>query len=113
MLFNSIEFVVFFILVVTLIFTIKKQKFQHTLLLLASYFFFYYSSNYLITLLIFTTVWDFYFGKLIFETNRWLRGWDGNYQGRKQPTAAYVWMVKGTDKYGKVIEKKGTVLLLR
>ena len=52
-------------------------------------------------------------GKLIFETNRWLRGWDGNYQGRKQPTAAYVWMVKGTDKYGKVIEKKGTVLLLR
>ena len=53
------------------------------------------------------------YGKLIFQTNRWLRGWDGNYQGRKQPNGAYVWMIKGKDKFGKVIEKKGSVLLLR
>ena len=53
------------------------------------------------------------YGKLIFQTNRWLRGWDGNFQGRKQPSGAYVWMVKGSDKFGKPIEKKGTVILLR
>ena len=30
-------------------------------------FFFYYSSNYLIVLLIFTTIWDFYFGNFIYN----------------------------------------------
>lgn len=65
MLFNTIDFVIFFIVVLSTIVTIKNRKFQHLFLLLASYFFFYYSSNYLITLLIFTTVWDFYFGKAI------------------------------------------------
>ena len=53
------------------------------------------------------------YGKLIFETNRFMRGWDGNYQGRKQPTGTYIWTIKGTDKFGKIIEKKGTVILLR
>jgi len=47
---------------------VKNRKFQHTFLLLASYFFFYYSSNYLITLLIYTTIWDFYLGKLIWKS---------------------------------------------
>ena len=37
-------------------------------MLAASYFFFYYTSNYLITLLIFTTIWDFYFGQIIYKT---------------------------------------------
>jgi len=46
---------------------IKHRRFQHIFLLGASYFFFYYTSNYLITLLIFTTIWDFYFGKMIFN----------------------------------------------
>ena len=53
------------------------------------------------------------YGKLLFQTNRWLRGWDGNFQGRIQPTGTYVWMVKGIDKNGEIIEKKGTVILLR
>lgn len=48
---------------------IKKRQFQHVFLLAASYFFFYYSSNYLITLLIFTTVWDFYLGNQIFRAD--------------------------------------------
>lgn len=51
----------------TTITIIKHRKFQHLFILFASYFFFYYSSNYLITLLIFTTIWDFYFGKLIYN----------------------------------------------
>ncbi|PIN82266.1 MAG: alginate O-acetyltransferase, partial [Nitrosopumilales archaeon CG11_big_fil_rev_8_21_14_0_20_33_24] len=66
MLFNTIDFVVFFIVFLTLIQVIKNRNFHHLFLLLASYFFFYYSSNYLIILLIFTTIWDFYFGNMIY-----------------------------------------------
>ena len=67
MIFNTIDFVIFFIAVCTTIVIVKNRKFQHLFLLGASYFFFYYSSNYLITLLIFTTIWDFYLGKAIFN----------------------------------------------
>lgn len=52
------------------------------------------------------------FGQLVFQTNRWLKGWDGTYQGAKQPSGTYIWMIKGTDKDGKIIEKQGTVMLL-
>ena len=69
MLFNTIDFVIFFIVVLTTFVAIKRRTFHHIFLLAASYFFFYYSSNYLITLLIFTTVWDFYFGQLIYKTD--------------------------------------------
>ena len=68
MLFNTIDFVIFFITVVTVLIIIKNRKFQQLFLLASSYFFFYYSSNYLITLLIYTTIWDFYFGRKIWET---------------------------------------------
>jgi D-alanyl-lipoteichoic acid acyltransferase DltB (MBOAT superfamily) len=68
MLFNTIDFVIFFIVVLTTLAVVKKRKFQHLFLLTASYFFFYYSSNYLITLLIFTTIWDFYLGDIIYKT---------------------------------------------
>jgi len=69
MLFNTLDFVIFFIVVLTVFVIIKNRKFQHLFLLLASYFFFYYSSNYLITLLIFTTIWDFYFGHFIYKAS--------------------------------------------
>jgi len=69
MLFNSIEFVIFFALVVTVITVIKYRKFQHLFILFASYVFFYYSSNFLISLLIFSTVLDFYVGREIFRAN--------------------------------------------
>ena len=68
MLFNSIEFIFFFIIVLTVIVTIQQRKFQHLFLLLASYFFFYYSSNYLISLLIASTILDFYLGGIIWKT---------------------------------------------
>ena len=67
MLFTTIDFVIFFIVVLTTITAIKNRKFQHVFLLLASYFFFYYTSNYLIVLLIFTTIWDYYFGSMIYK----------------------------------------------
>jgi alginate O-acetyltransferase complex protein AlgI len=68
MLFNTIDFVIFFIVVVTTITIIRNRKFQHLFILFSSYFFFYYSSNYYIALLIFTTIWDFYLGKIIWKT---------------------------------------------
>ena len=67
MLFNTIDFVIFFIVALTVLAAIKNRKYQHIFLLLASYFFFYYTSNYLIILLIFTTVWDYYFAHMIYK----------------------------------------------
>ena len=68
MLFNTIDFIVFFIVVLAIISAVKYRKFQHIFLLIASYFFFYYSSNYLIVLLIVSTVLDFYVGKAIWNS---------------------------------------------
>lgn len=71
MLFNSIEFIFFFIFVLTVLVVIKHRRFQHLFLLASSYFFFYFSSNILISLLIFSTVLDFYLGKAIYNaTNK-------------------------------------------
>ncbi len=69
MLFNTIEFILFFITVLVSIEFVRNRKFQHLFLLLGSYFFFYFSSNYLITLLIFSTLLDFYVGKAIWNSN--------------------------------------------
>ena len=52
-------------------------------------------------------------GLLLFQTNIWLKGWDGKYNGMSQPIGTYVWLIKGVDKRGNVIEKKGTVVLIR
>ena len=68
MLFNSVEFVIFFIFVFATIVIIKERKFQHLFLLVASYFFFYYTSNYLLILLIFSTILDFYVGNEIWKS---------------------------------------------
>ena len=65
MLFNTIEFIIFFITICSVFVIVKNRKFQHLLLLLASYFFFYYTSNYLVSLLVFSTLLDFYMGKMI------------------------------------------------
>jgi gliding motility-associated-like protein len=53
------------------------------------------------------------YGQLIFQTNKWLKGWDGTYQGKKQPIGTYVWSVKGRYQNGEIVEKSGTVLLLQ
>ena len=69
MLFNTVEFLIFFTIILIALVFIKNQKFQHLLLLGASYFFFYYSSNYLISLLIISTILDFYLAKAIWNTS--------------------------------------------
>ncbi len=69
MLFNTIDFVVFFTFVLATVVIIKNRRFQHLFLLGSSYFFFYYSSNYLITLLVISTILDFYVGKAIWNSD--------------------------------------------
>ena len=59
MLFNTVEFVIFFIIILSIFVILKNRYFHHIFLLGASYLFFYLSSNYLITLLIFTTIFGF------------------------------------------------------
>jgi alginate O-acetyltransferase complex protein AlgI len=68
MLFTTIDFIIFFVIVLAIVSAIRYRKFQHVFLLGASYFFFYYSSNYLITLLIASTILDFYIGKAIWSS---------------------------------------------
>ena len=53
------------------------------------------------------------FGETIFETNQYMKGWDGTYKGKKQPIGAYVWVIKGIDRNGKPVEMKGTVMLVQ
>ncbi len=67
MIFTTIDFVVFFVFLLTLVAVIKHRKFQQLILLGGSYYFFYFSSNYLIVLLIFSTVLDYYLAKIIYK----------------------------------------------
>jgi gliding motility-associated-like protein len=53
------------------------------------------------------------YGQVMFETNQYLKGWDGTYKGVQQPVGNYVWVVKGKARSGKVIEMKGNVVLVR
>ncbi len=53
------------------------------------------------------------YGQLVFETNQWLKGWDGTFQGKKQPIGNYVWVLKGVDKNNRTVELKGTIMLIQ
>lgn len=53
------------------------------------------------------------YGELVFKTNGWLKGWDGIYRGKNAATGTYAWMIKGKDRDGKIVEMKGTVILMR
>lgn len=53
------------------------------------------------------------FGGIIFESQDIGIGWDGRKNGRPLPQGMYVYLIKMTQNSGQIIEKKGTVLLLR
>ena len=55
------------------------------------------------------------YGNLIFESHDLNNGWNGTFNGLEQPTGTYVWyldyaLVHGD---GKLIERKGTCVLIR
>jgi PKD repeat protein len=52
-------------------------------------------------------------GMLVYNTSQMGVGWDGTLNGKSQNVGGYVWMVRGIDYTGKVVSKKGTVVLVR
>jgi gliding motility-associated-like protein len=52
-------------------------------------------------------------GQLMFSTNESNRGWDGNYNGSKQGSGTYVYVVEAVDYNNKPYIKKGTFVLIR
>jgi PKD repeat protein len=52
-------------------------------------------------------------GMLMYSTSQMGVGWDGTYNGKSQNVGGYVWMVRGIVYTGKVVVKKGTVVLVR
>ena len=68
MLFNSIDFLIFFFIVLGVIAIWKYRRFQHIFIIISSFFFLYYTDNYLIVLLLFTILLHFYTGREIFKS---------------------------------------------
>ena len=52
-------------------------------------------------------------GQLVFSTSEIGKGWDGTIKGQPQSTANFVYMAQGVDYTGRVIFKKGNVMLIR
>lgn len=52
-------------------------------------------------------------GQLVFSTNQLRQGWNGKLGIIDQVSGVYAWIVKGLTDDGKVIFKKGTVILIR
>ncbi len=54
------------------------------------------------------------YGQLIFQTNDWLKGWNGTFKGIQQQPGVYVWLLQYTNRdTGEVVQQKGTVVLIR
>ena len=53
------------------------------------------------------------YGQLMYQTKEYMQGWNGTIKGKPAASGTYVWMIKGIDKNGTVIEMKGTVILVR
>ncbi len=52
-------------------------------------------------------------GTVIFQTTDLKRGWDGNVNGYPQPTGTYIYYLFLHSNSGKIISRKGTILLMR
>jgi trimeric autotransporter adhesin len=52
-------------------------------------------------------------GNKLFESNTQTSGWDGTYSGKAQPSGVYIYICKIKLADGSVIERKGTINLLR
>ncbi len=52
-------------------------------------------------------------GQLMYNTVRMGEGWDGSAGGRIQDGGTYVWMAEGTDYLGRIIARKGVMVMVR
>jgi gliding motility-associated-like protein len=53
------------------------------------------------------------FGQQIFETKDQRVGWDGTMGGRQQPVGVYIYVLRATLQDGSVVNRKGTVTIVR
>jgi len=52
-------------------------------------------------------------GQRVYFTGDASQGWDGTVGGRQASAGTYVWMAAGVDYNGQLVERKGTVILIR
>ena len=52
-------------------------------------------------------------GLMLYSTTQQGQGWDGTYAGNQQASGTYVFVAQAVDYTGKLIIKKGTVVLIR
>lgn len=52
-------------------------------------------------------------GQLLYQTTAIGQGWDGTFGGTPQPSGTYVFMTEGVDYTGKLLQRKGTLVLIR
>ena len=53
------------------------------------------------------------FGQLVYTTADASKGWDGNFKNSRQPQGTYVWMAEAVDYRGNIIQRNGSVILIR
>ena len=52
-------------------------------------------------------------GQLVFSTSESGKGWDGRISGQPQSTSNFVYVAQAIDYTGKIISRKGNVMLIR
>lgn len=52
-------------------------------------------------------------GRLMYSTVEYLKGWDGSVNGKQAEVGTYVWVIQGKDINGNKVLRKGTVTLIR
>jgi gliding motility-associated-like protein len=52
-------------------------------------------------------------GEKVFETIDINGGWDGNYKGKPQPVGVYIYVLRVETTQGEIVNKKGSVNLIR
>jgi gliding motility-associated-like protein len=52
-------------------------------------------------------------GTMVFQTKNLHEGWNGSYKGVVQSTGTYVWIFKGINSAGQIIQEKGNSTLIR
>ena len=52
-------------------------------------------------------------GQMIFTTSQIGKGWDGKLNDKQQASGTFVYTVQGVDYLGKIITKKGTIVLIK
>jgi gliding motility-associated-like protein len=53
------------------------------------------------------------YGVTVFQTTDKSKKWDGNYKGKKADPGVYVWIIHCIDAAGRIIDERGSTLLLR